>query len=158
MFYCERAVVGLQRIALVSAMLAITPAAVAAQQPGEPEAGTMRELALAEGKSEYIVYCRTCHGDAGKGDGSMAKILTKKPADLTSIAARNGGQFPYWRTFNIIAGDVETAGHDMFQMPRFWSRFEKQAMMPGYAPAQMRLLALTHYVESLQVPPQPEAK
>lgn len=158
MHYYERASAGFLRIALVVALLAITVVAAAAQQGADSPDVKMRDLALAGGKTEFLIYCRSCHGDSGKGDGSMASILSKKPADLTRIAERNGGQFPYWRIFNIISGDVETPGHDMFQMPRFWSRFETQGAMPGYAPAQLRLLALAHYVESLQQVGQPSAR
>lgn len=110
---------------------------------------TMKDLALAEGKTDYILYCNACHGADGKG-GSMAAILVKTPTDLTALSAGNDGVFPFWRVFSAISGDVEVAGHDTFQMPEFWRRFQREEGLPGYAPASLRVLALTHYVESLQ--------
>lgn len=129
---------------------AIVVAGAGAQEQPNVAPQNMRERALADGRIEFQMYCRTCHGDSGKGDGKMASILTTKPADLTRISSKNGGQFPFWKIFATIAGDVRTAGHDMFEMPGFWSRFEQQSTLPGYASPQLRLLALTHYVESLQ--------
>ena len=110
----------------------------------------LKDMAIAEGKTEYIIHCQSCHGAAGKGDGGMAKILVKQPADLSRLTERHDGRFPFWRTFNVIAGDFAVAGHEPFQMPQFWQRFQRQDILPGYPPAHLRILALTHYVESLQ--------
>ena len=33
----------------------------------------------------------------------------KPPKDLTMVAENNGGTFPFWRVFDIIAGDTPTA-------------------------------------------------
>jgi mono/diheme cytochrome c family protein len=38
---------------------------------------------LEKGKTVYMKECASCHGDAGKGDGSAVKDLEKKPNDLT---------------------------------------------------------------------------
>ena len=40
--------------------------------------------------------------------------------------------------------------HETFQMPQFWQRFRDDESKPGYLPAAVRILLLTHYVESLQ--------
>ncbi|HYM92987.1 MAG TPA: cytochrome c [Chitinophagaceae bacterium] len=40
--------------------------------------------ATAEGKKVYTLYCVTCHGNKGKGDGIAAPGLSKPPADHTS--------------------------------------------------------------------------
>ena len=40
--------------------------------------------ATAEGKKIYTLYCVTCHGSKGKGDGVAAPGLSKPPADHTS--------------------------------------------------------------------------
>ena len=40
--------------------------------------------ATLEGKKIYMMYCVTCHGSKGKGDGIAAPGLSKPPADHTS--------------------------------------------------------------------------
>jgi mono/diheme cytochrome c family protein len=134
----------------VAAIIAIMAAATIAGAQDAKTNLTMKDRALAEGKTDYIVYCQACHGRDGKG-GSMAAILVKRPTDLTKLSTANDGTFPFWRVFGAVAGDSAVAGHDTFQMPEFWRRFQREDGMPGYAPASLRILALTHYVESLQV-------
>jgi mono/diheme cytochrome c family protein len=134
----------------VAAIIAVMAAATIAGAQDAKTNLTMKDRALAEGKTDYIVYCQACHGRDGKG-GSMAAILVKRPTDLTKLSTANDGTFPFWRVFGAVAGDSAVAGHDTFQMPEFWRRFQREDGMPGYAPASLRILALTHYVESLQV-------
>jgi len=104
---------------------------------------------IAEGADDYNVYCSACHGPEGRGDGEMASILAKPPADLTGIAKLSGG-FSFWRVYDIIAGDVPVPGHDTFQMPHYTKRLRGDEDKPGFLPANIRILLLTHYVESLQ--------
>lgn len=43
------------------------------EEAGDPE----------EGKEKYAVYCASCHGITGEGDGPAAAALAVKPTDLT---------------------------------------------------------------------------
>jgi len=45
--------------------------------------------ATLEGKKIYTMYCATCHGNKGKGDGIAAPGLSKPPADHTSAFVQN---------------------------------------------------------------------
>lgn len=108
------------------------------------------EAVLGQGKSDFQWHCTICHGDDGTGGGPMAKMLIKRPADLTTIAKRNNGTFPFWQVFRIISGNEEVPGHETFQMPNFWRRFGRDEREWGFLPPQLRVLALTHYVQSLQ--------
>ena len=54
----------------------------------------MKRTAAYDGPGMYHNYCSACHGLGALGDGPAAKALTKAPADLTRISARNGGTFP----------------------------------------------------------------
>jgi hypothetical protein len=38
------------------------------------------------GKNEYLTACQPCHGKDGKGDGSTASHLARRPADLTKLS------------------------------------------------------------------------
>jgi mono/diheme cytochrome c family protein len=44
---------------------------------------TASDESRARGETLYALNCAVCHGPAGKGDGSIAQFLTRKPADLT---------------------------------------------------------------------------
>lgn len=44
---------------------------------------------IARGKALYAQECLSCHGPTGKGDGSAAKDLEKKPADLALPATQD---------------------------------------------------------------------
>lgn len=44
---------------------------------------------IARGKALYGQECLSCHGPTGKGDGSAAKDLEKKPADLALPATQD---------------------------------------------------------------------
>ncbi|MFK8013999.1 MAG: cytochrome c [Gammaproteobacteria bacterium] len=46
----------------------------------------------ADGPGVFLHYCALCHGDEGRGDGRMARLITSpSPADLTrSTLSRDG--------------------------------------------------------------------
>ena len=45
---------------------------------------------VAAGQKLYDKNCAGCHGDTGKGDGSMADELTPKPSNLTDADWKHG--------------------------------------------------------------------
>ena len=59
---------------------------------------------VSRGRVLYTDFCATCHGDGGRGDGPLAGDWKRPPADLTMIAARNGGTFPLARVMSQIDG------------------------------------------------------
>lgn len=109
-----------------------------------------RNKVLAEGQEDYAENCVACHGADGTGTGDLGQVLVRPPKDLTTIAQRNGGTFPFWQIFDIIAGEKEMPGHETFQMPQYFGRMRGQDFAPGYLPAHVRILELTHYLESIQ--------
>jgi mono/diheme cytochrome c family protein len=98
-----------------------------------------------QGKYWYLSYCASCHGTSGKGDGSVAKVLTQKPADLTGLATANGGEFPAARVMETIDGRREVAAHGPRDMP-VWGRAMR------FAPVMLRgrMRAIVSYVATLQ--------
>lgn len=110
----------------------------------------MRAALLAEGREDFIENCAACHGADATGNGELAQKLLKPPKDLTAIAELNGGEFPFWRVFDVIAGDVPVPGHDTFHMPNYSQRMRSQEASPGFPAAHVRILELTHYLESIQ--------
>ena len=116
---------------------------------GVQSASAQQAKVIADGVDDYVRYCGACHGSQGRGDGEMAPILVEPPSDLTRITERYG-EFPFWRVYGLIAGDVSVPGHDTFQMPQFGARLKVDEGKPGYLPTHVRILLLTHYLESLQ--------
>ncbi len=116
-----------------------------------PWAVAQQAKVVGEAADDYARYCAACHGAQGRGDGELATKLVEPPSDLTSISQRSGS-FPFWRIYDVIAGDQPVPGHDTFQMPEFAARLKADESKPGYLPAHIRILLLTHYLESLQAP------
>jgi len=116
------------------------------------DASAQEAEVIAGGELEYQNSCAVCHGTDARGGGMMAKFLTIRPADLTQIAARNGGTFPFWQIYRIIdGGDVR--GHGTRDMPICGDRFRTQAggNDPGSrSQAAGRLLGLVFYLQYIQ--------
>ncbi len=130
-----------QRLPLLAIVLSIACGAEAlAQQP----------LIIQEGEDDYRWHCGACHGQDGRGRGPMSEILAIPPSDLTRIASRGGGTFPFWKVYGTISGERSMLAHRSFQMPGFWDRFRGDEAKPGFLPAHVRILLLTHYLESIQ--------
>lgn len=106
------------------------------------------------GRSLYTRFCISCHGDAGKGDGPMPRYLDEKYADLTALAARNGGVFPMSRVLKVIDGREELREHGG-SMPVFGDIFsdenpDVEGSYTGILQTRGRILSLAQYLESIQ--------
>lgn len=110
------------------------------------------------GKREYDGQCAVCHGRLGKGDGPYAGIVDTRIADLTTLARRNNGVFPFQRVYEVIDGRQLLKAHGSRDMPVWGSRYlalaGEAAFDVPYDPeayVRTRILALTEYVNRLQV-------
>lgn len=101
-----------------------------------------------DGPGMFSSYCASCHGVSARGDGPAAKALTKVPADLTKLSARNGGQFPTVRVRRYIEGADEVAAHGSRDMPMWGSLFKSLSRDM----VVQRIETLTKYLEGLQQP------
>jgi mono/diheme cytochrome c family protein len=136
---------------LAAALLAAAVGAVAAQ-PATPA-----EL----GQHEFESNCATCHGMTGLGDGPMRPFLARVPADLTTVARRNGGTFPKTAIADMIDGRGMTgaSAHGTREMP-VWGRVYREQSdaqtrgtpFPSEWSVRGRILALVAYLETLQRP------
>lgn len=106
------------------------------------------------GAEDFAAFCSGCHGAGGKGDGELAGDLDRRPADLTRLARRNGGEFPKLRVMAKIWG--YTGGKDGGAvMPNFGPLLDSQLVLYDAgdgieSPTPLRLVQLAEYVESLQ--------
>lgn len=105
-----------------------------------------------DGRTSYLRACAPCHGEDGRGDGPVAPALTVSPADLTTLAARHGGDFPREYVIAVIAGERQMPAHGTQEMPVWSQRFGTGSGASAAASlyARRRLEQLADYVASLQ--------
>ena len=99
----------------------------------------------ADGKTQYLNHCASCHGTEGKGDGPVAKSLSPAPADLTRLSAANNGVFPSDRLYEVIDGRRALGAHGTREMP-VWGLATR--VSPAKTRASIR--AVVDYLATLQ--------
>ena len=118
-------------------------------------ATTARTAAAQSGIRDYQNYCAECHGLHGKGDGPSRLTIPMNPPpnDLTLMAKKNGGTFPFDEVVDSIDGRKNIPSHARLQMP-FWGTTLQQ---PGKeftpesdAEVKKRIESMAQYVESIQ--------
>ncbi len=108
---------------------------------------------LAElGAEAFPRYCASCHGVHAEGDGPAAVALVKRPADLTRIAARRGGNFPDGEIARFIDGRFALPAHGSREMPIWGERFADAIPDSGVAEeiSRGRIAVLVEYLKSIQ--------
>jgi mono/diheme cytochrome c family protein len=100
----------------------------------------------------YLRYCSACHGPAGKGDGIAGSFMTPKPADLTQIAAKHDGTFPFQAVMAYIDGTNDVRAHGDPTMPVWGETFRAASAwdMGRRVEVQGKLMLITDYVGSIQ--------
>jgi mono/diheme cytochrome c family protein len=100
----------------------------------------------------YLRYCGACHGPEGRGDGVAGTFYRTKPTDLTQIAKKNHGEFPFKRTMEIIDGRATVRAHGDPEMPVWGDVFSDQAGsdMTRRADARGKVMLITDYIRSIQ--------
>jgi len=130
------------------------PQAVArdVQDAGEAQEAKQQETIARSGKDNFVQYCAACHGETGKGDGPVATSLEGGAPDLTQIAARNGGEFPWQDVRSVIDGRMAVDAHGTKVMPvwgyEFWvdpegGNFEERGVLKI-------LDGLVDYIQTIQ--------
>jgi len=105
------------------------------------------------GAEDFATYCAVCHGPGGKGDGALASTLDRRPADLTTLARRNGGEFPATRVMSKIWGYAD--GRNSTEvMPNFGPLLQGDLIPYDggdgiLTPTPIRLVQLAEYVKGL---------
>jgi mono/diheme cytochrome c family protein len=97
----------------------------------------------------FSEYCVVCHGKDARGSGPAAPALKVPPSDLTTLAKRNGGSFPFARVSNVIRLGGNVAAHGSEDMP-MWGRTFSSLSQHETAVVQQRIANLTIYIRSLQ--------
>jgi mono/diheme cytochrome c family protein len=108
------------------------------------------EVGGASGGAIFENYCAACHGRSAKGDGPLSDSLKSRPADLTMIAKRNGGEFPTDQVARIIDGRNPVKGHGGGDMPIWGDAFAKST---DTMPIDEKIRRLVAHLRSVQVKP-----
>lgn len=101
----------------------------------------------------FRTYCATCHGTSARGDGPLSSSMKRKPADLTEIAKRNGGQFPPELVFRTIDGRNPVRGHGGPDMPVWGDAFARSRDGGNEDRVKQMIQSLVDYIESVQARP-----
>jgi hypothetical protein len=111
--------------------------------------------ATSRADTPYRRACAPCHGVDGRGTGPVATTLRTPPADLTLLAATNGGAFPREAVVATIVGERAMPAHGNREMPVWSIRFEPSSSATAAASiaAEQRIDAIVRELEALQRSP-----
>ena len=132
--------------AIVAALLLMPAAAAAQDRPAAMKQTT-------PGTEVFRTYCASCHGTSARGDGPLAPSMRRKPANLTEIAKRNGGEFPADLVFRTIDGRQPVRGHGGPDMPVWGDAFERSREAGDQARVKSVIQSLVDYLASIQLRP-----
>jgi mono/diheme cytochrome c family protein len=118
---------------------------------GRPAADdTLPSNYVPSGQTMYKQYCAVCHGEDAKGQGPFASTLKVPPPDLTTLAKRHEGKFPYDYVSNILRfGPGPTILHGSADMPT-WGPIFQYFDKNNERAVQQRIKNLCDYLASLQ--------
>jgi nucleotide-binding universal stress UspA family protein len=105
------------------------------------------------GAEVFRTYCAACHGSSARGDGPLSSSMRKKPANLTEIAKRNGGEFPSEMVFKTIDGRQPIRGHGGPDMPVWGDAFGKSREAGDADRVKAVIQSLVDYLDSIQLRP-----
>lgn len=139
----------------VTLVLLVLTGSACSNQTGEAVPETDEALIdsepVAMGELQYTIYCASCHGEDGKGDGPVAEALVARPTNLTLLKSINEGVFPADRLVAYIDGREDVAAHGTRQMPvwgNIWDEVDGKKVPEEEV--QLRINELVEYIRSIQ--------
>jgi mono/diheme cytochrome c family protein len=139
-------ILAIRTLVLLSALLVIT--IIVGARPGIDETPLPLSY-VPSGDQIYKQYCATCHGADARGDGPLAALLKTRPPDLTTLAKRHAGKFPYDYVANVIKFGPGVSGHGSSDMPT-WGPIFRYFDKRNEKVVQQRIKNLCDYLASLQ--------
>ena len=137
----------------VATLCAIGLFAIAMLMPASALAQGTALKQVIPGGELFRTYCASCHGTAARGDGPLASSMTRKPADLTEIAKRNGGLYPSELVFRTIDGKKPVRGHGGPDMPVWGDAFARSRDGGDEEQVRSMIQSLVDFLESVQARP-----
>jgi mono/diheme cytochrome c family protein len=142
-------------IKFVSAIaILIIISAFAVGQAAPAQSTTIKHVAITNtppnsGQEMFRSYCAVCHGQDAKGNGPAASALKTPPADLTTLALKNGGKYPASHVAAVLGGQAVTRSHGTQDMP-IWGPLFSKISQGDEAQVQQRITNLVTYIGSQQ--------
>ena len=105
-----------------------------------------------QGKEMYMQYCSSCHGQDGRGSGSVSAFLKVKVPDLTLLKKNNKGIYPMDQVILAIDGRRKLRSHGDSKMPVWGESFSREVKNPKSAEVTVSLKekVIAEYVATLQ--------
>jgi mono/diheme cytochrome c family protein len=146
-------------ITTIASMLAFTAAAfVIASCKTTPYAYSVNPYEYS-GVRLYQVFCSSCHGLTGLGDGPVQPLFRSGVPDLAHLAARNHGQFPTERVRSAIDGRETFNAHGTSNMPVWGFEFADGRNERSVRRRSHEMIdRIVHYLEKIQVPDRPRTQ
>jgi mono/diheme cytochrome c family protein len=104
---------------------------------------------LPSGEQMFRQFCAACHGADAKGHGPGAYSQKTPPADLTTLAKRHGGKFPYPYVSDVLLFGRGVAAHGSVDMPT-WGPLFRYLDRRNEVAVRQRIKNLSDYLATLQ--------
>ena len=135
------------RIVLMSILLLATCAAAHANPA--PDDNRLPTNYVPSGEQMFKQYCAACHGANAKGNGPVRAALKIPAANLTTLAKRHGGNFPYEYVTGVLRFGPGVSSHGSADMPT-WGPIFEYFDNHNQSSVQQRIKNLCDYLASLQ--------
>jgi mono/diheme cytochrome c family protein len=136
----------MHRIVPLAALLLALCAAGARGTPAQDQNQLPADY-VPSGAAIYTQYCAACHGADAKGHGPVRAALRKPASDLTTLAKRHGGKFPYAYVNGVLRFAPGVLSHGSGDMPMWGPLFEYYYNQNS---AQQRIRNLSDFLAALQ--------
>jgi mono/diheme cytochrome c family protein len=126
-------------------------AAFAVSTSGKP-AADQNQLPLSympPGDLMFRQYCAACHGADAKGHGPARAPFKLPAADLTTLAKRHGGKFPYEYVTGVLRFGPGVPSHGSADMPT-WGPIFEYLDNHNEGSVEQRIKNLCEYLSTLQ--------
>ena len=98
----------------------------------------------------YQQHCAACHGNDLRGNGPAPPPFREWSPDLTTLARRNGGEFPDAYVAKVLRNGVKIPAHGPPEMP-IWGTIFKETEQLDETQLTLRITGLVIYIQSRQV-------
>lgn len=102
-----------------STMMTFHRAEIPAEYANLTNPVTTDEVSLARGEATYSLYCTSCHGESGMGDGVAGQALDPMPAPIAQTSQMMSDGYLFWRI-------SEGGAHFATAMPAWEVVFDEQ--------------------------------